>query len=225
MNLDNDLMINCDGLCEPTNPGGWACWAWLARSPKGNRLKEAYGCLGNGPEMTNNRAEYAAVLNALRYTASRLDMLAEREMGVTVYSDSQLIINQIRGIYRVNHPHLADLRADVVSLANNFIDRGVRIGFEWIPREQNADADALTRKAYQDARGLPADARVGEFEIPEDARPTTCRSCGAGMVFIRTAAGKALPLSLATVVDRGGKRYALAHFADCAQAKEWSKRR
>lgn len=67
-------------------------------------------------------------------------------------------------------------------------------------------------------------ARRGEYELPEIATPTTCRSCGAAMVFIKTAQGKALPLSLATVEERDGKRYALAHFADCPQSKEWSKR-
>lgn len=66
--------------------------------------------------------------------------------------------------------------------------------------------------------------RRGEYEIPDGARPVACRSCGAAMVFIKTAAGKALPLSLSTVEERDGKRYALAHFADCPQASEWSKR-
>lgn len=65
-------------------------------------------------------------------------------------------------------------------------------------------------------------ARRGEYELPEHATPTTCRSCGASMVFVRTAQGKALPLSLATVEEREGKRWALAHFSDCPNAKEWS---
>lgn len=46
--------------------------------------------------------------------------------------------------------------------------------------------------------------RPNEYAIPKDATPTTCRSCGAGMVFVKTAHGKALPLSLATVQERGG---------------------
>lgn len=221
MNLDNDVMICCDGLCEPSNPGGWACWAWLARSPKGNRLKEAYGCLGNGPEMTNNRAEYAAVLNALRYTASRLQMLAEREMGVVIYSDSQLVINQIRGTYRVNQPHLAELRGQVVQLAQSFIDHGVRIGFEWIPREQNMDADALTRKAYQEARGDSTELAPGEFVIPAGAKVEHCRSCDAPIVWTRTAEGKAIPLSLDLAEERGGLRIAKTHFVDCKHRREW----
>lgn len=67
-------------------------------------------------------------------------------------------------------------------------------------------------------------ARRGEYEVPEHATPTTCRSCGAAMVWIKTANGRAMPLSLATVETRDGVRYALAHFADCPEAKEWSKK-
>jgi hypothetical protein len=67
-------------------------------------------------------------------------------------------------------------------------------------------------------------ARRGEYELPPNAIPRTCASCGAGMVWIRTAAGKALPLSVATIEERDGVQYALAHFSDCPQAKEWSKK-
>lgn len=149
---DNDLMIFCDGLCEPANPNGWACWAWLARSPSGKRLREAYGCLGHGEGMTNNVAEYAAINDALRYTLGRTAMLAERDMGVTFYSDSQLVINQIAGKWACNAPGLRELRENAVRHAEALIIAGVRVSFEWIPREQNMDADALTRKAYQEAR-------------------------------------------------------------------------
>lgn len=66
--------------------------------------------------------------------------------------------------------------------------------------------------------------RPNEYAIPDDATPTTCRSCGAGMVFIKTANGKALPLSVATIEIRDGVRWAIPHFADCPNSKEWSKR-
>lgn len=67
-------------------------------------------------------------------------------------------------------------------------------------------------------------ARRGEYELPPNATPVKCQSCGAGMVWIKTAAGRAMPLSVATVETRDGIKYALAHFADCPQAKKWSKR-
>ena len=67
-------------------------------------------------------------------------------------------------------------------------------------------------------------ARKGEYEMPADAIPTKCASCGMGMVWIKTPAGKAVPLSVATIEVRDGVRYALPHFADCKDAKEWSKK-
>lgn len=66
--------------------------------------------------------------------------------------------------------------------------------------------------------------RPHEYELPPNAHPTRCASCGAGMVFVRTPNGKMMPLSLATVEERDGIRYALPHFVDCPQAKDWSKR-
>ena len=151
MEHNNDLMINCDGLCEP-NPGGVACWAWIAYSPKGARVREAYGTLGSGQTMTGNLAEYHAVLEALRYTRGRLTMLAEREMGVVIYTDSQLVVKQVTGEWQVNAPGLITIRSQVVAFFDWFKEACVPLQFVWIPREQNAAADELTRKAYQEAR-------------------------------------------------------------------------
>jgi hypothetical protein len=65
-------------------------------------------------------------------------------------------------------------------------------------------------------------ARPGEYPLPANAFPAKCASCGMAIVFCRTAAGKQIPLSLATVEEREGIKYAVTHFADCPQAKEWS---
>ena len=67
-------------------------------------------------------------------------------------------------------------------------------------------------------------ARTGEYAIPADPYTATCRSCGAAMIWVKTAAGKAMPLSAATIEERDGQRFALAHFADCPNSREWSRR-
>ena len=66
-------------------------------------------------------------------------------------------------------------------------------------------------------------ARIGEYAIPANPQTATCRSCGAGMIWVKTPAGKAMPLSAATIEERDGQRFALAHFVDCPQSKEWSR--
>lgn len=76
----------------------------------------------------------------------------------------------------------------------------------------------------QKARASAPHARPNEYIVPADATPILCRSCGAGMVFIKTPSGKAMPLSVATIETRDGVRYALPHFADCKDSKLWSKR-
>lgn len=146
------LAIYCDGLCEPRNPGGWACWGWLAKGPKGTIVRSAYGCLGHGVEMSNNLAEYEAVLQALRHTANQVALLRERNISVRVHADSQLVIRQITGEYRVNARHLMDLCREARDLESYIREQGVPIEFIWVPREQNQEADALSRRAYREAR-------------------------------------------------------------------------
>lgn len=152
------LALYCDGLCEPSNPNGYACWAWLAKW-NGETIRSAHGCLGHGADMSNNLAEYESVLQALRYTAGRLGLLAARGVSVRLHSDSQLTIRQITGEYRVNAPHLLGLWHEAIDLAAQIRDAGVPLEFVWIRRELNAEADALTRQAYQEARRAAQVAR------------------------------------------------------------------
>ncbi len=148
----NELKLYCDALVEPVNPGGWGCWAWVAVGPTGKRLREEYGCHGHGAGITNNLLEYVAILHALRYTATRAEMLKAREIVVLIYSDSQLAICQLLGKWACNSPHLVALRDEITAIASALRADGVDVRFEWIPREQNMDADALTWQAYREAR-------------------------------------------------------------------------
>lgn len=80
---------------------------------------------------TNNMAEYKALILALRRAG---------ELGVTslqVYSDSELLVNQINGRYRVRVPHLQELCQEAIRLM-----RAVgRVNVSHIPRGKNAEAD------------------------------------------------------------------------------------
>lgn len=138
------ILIHCDGLCEPRNPGGWACWAWLA-SFDGKPFKRDYGCLGRGPGMTNNEAEYEAVLQALQYCDTIRARIQAAGVGLIIKTDSQLVVKQVNGDWQINKP-----RAQVAPIRHLLaVFNGQLL---WVPREQNAEADALTRLAYQQAR-------------------------------------------------------------------------
>jgi ribonuclease HI len=112
----------------------------------GDLVAALYGFLGN---TTNNVAEYAALLALLEHAAPL------RPARLTVRSDSQLLIRQMRGEYKVKDARLKLLHAAGKRLAAGF----AAIAFEHVPREQNRDADALANQAMDERAGnapLPA---------------------------------------------------------------------
>lgn len=140
------ITIYCDGLCEP-NPGGIACWAWLAVDAFGRELAYDCGCLGRGDGMTNNVAEYHALLEALQYAH------AHDWRGVRLCSDSQLVVFQCADRWQVGAPALIPLHAEAQRQG-----RELQACIRWIPREQNGRADILTRQAWRQARERKAAA-------------------------------------------------------------------
>lgn len=94
-------------------------------------------------ETTNNRAEYVALIAGLE-EAARLG--AEH---IEVRSDSELLVKQIKGVYRVKNPELKRLYEQVHRLMRRFSSFSI----VHISREQNRAADALTRKALHKAQG------------------------------------------------------------------------
>lgn len=133
-----DVTFYTDGLCEP-NPAGVACWAWIAVSG-GRELAHDQGTIGQGAGMTNNIAEYEAVIKALEHARS------QGWQGVRICCDSQLVVNQIAGRWAVNAPGLVELHAWAKQLG-----RELHATIRWIPRGENVPCDALTRQAYRAA--------------------------------------------------------------------------
>lgn len=135
------IVIQTDGLCEPRNPGGWACWAWVAIAEEAQEIASGHGCIGHGPGATNNVAEYQAVLAALDWAISH--ELAD----ILIQTDSKLVVEQVAGHWQCNASHLRGLRDEVRARLAGCTGR-----LEWVPREQNTRADALSRLAYAAAR-------------------------------------------------------------------------
>ncbi|RMG57840.1 MAG: reverse transcriptase-like protein [Deltaproteobacteria bacterium] len=92
-------------------------------------------------EATNNEAEYRALLDGLKEAFRR---------GITeleIFSDSELVVSQIRGTYRVKAANLKPLYEEALRLISRF--RSVKIFH--VPREKNREADSLANRAL-DAR-------------------------------------------------------------------------
>lgn len=134
------IVLYSDGLCEPRNPGGLACWGWLAEAD-GQPLASDAGVIGRGAGMTNNLAEYTAALKALEWAAE------SGLVGLVLRTDSQLVAYQVTGVWQCRAANLWPLLADLRALAAVTDAR-----IEWVPREQNAKADELSRQAYARAR-------------------------------------------------------------------------
>lgn len=132
-----------DGLCEPVIPAHarTACFGYMIKK-NGKVVDEGSGVIGEGQKMTNNVAEYSALIQALE-RVRRLGL----EGRMVVRSDSRLVVNQMRGEWKVKAPNIMHLYSKAVALAK---DKDVV--FEWVPRKENTRADSLARMAYEARR-------------------------------------------------------------------------
>lgn len=133
-----------DGLCEP-NPGGVATYGFVIKRD-GKTVYEGHGLAGTPktPQATNNVAEYTGLLKALEW------LKAQKTAGpVVVRGDSDLVIKQVKGEYKVKSGLLAPLHRQVKDLLEDLPG----VTFEWVQRDRNSDADRLTNLAYAEYTG------------------------------------------------------------------------
>lgn len=120
-----------DGACRG-NPGPMAIGVVLMKN--GKKLGELSKRLGTG---TNNIAEWKALIEGLKLA------MAHGCRELEVRGDSQLVIKQIKGQYRVKSENLIPLFNEAKKLCGNF----QKIDFKWIDREENARTDTLSNNA------------------------------------------------------------------------------
>jgi probable phosphoglycerate mutase len=128
---------------------------------------------------TNNFAEYSALIGALKYA------LANGYDGLRAYADSELMVRQINGVYKVKSPDLQPLFREAKAL----ISKLKSFSIHHVPREQNREADRLANLAMDGGQAkeparemtprslrMPAVYRGGCFhptesvDIPENTR-------------------------------------------------------
>jgi acyl dehydratase/ribonuclease HI len=161
---------------DPASPAEGAAGAYTANidgAARGNPGPAAYGVVVRRPDgatqeslgkyigrHTNNVAEYYALIAALDYAA------AQGIRRLRVYSDSQLIVNQIKGLYKVKHPALRPLHERAKKQAATL----EAFSIQYVPREQNQDADDLANEALDGTKGVKA-AYGSPPAPPEPASP------------------------------------------------------
>ena len=142
------LIVYVDGASSG-NPGPCGCAA-VVKTPGGETVYEKARAFGPA---TNNVAEYQGLLLGLEVAAA---LNARR---LTIRSDSQLMVRQLAGEYRVKSAHLKPLCRRARKMLSPF----ETVEIEQIPRGENKEADALARKALEKARQVDA-------ELPPEAR-------------------------------------------------------
>lgn len=135
--MNTTWTIYFDGACEPKNPGGYACYGWCLFSPDNCLIASGSGCDGHGEGQTNNTAEYAALENALLY-------IKEQNLTIPLLckGDSMLVVNQVSLKWNCKKKHL-EIRRDRIRNLLEIVGRPWKM--QWIPREENEEADMLSK--------------------------------------------------------------------------------
>jgi len=154
-------VANVDGASRG-NPGP-ASYAVVLRDPEGKIALELAKNIGRE---TNNVAEYFALLAALDYAATH-NIVALR-----VRSDSELLVRQMQGRYKVKSPDLKPLHERASKLSRQL----QYFAIEHVRRELNTEADALANVAL-DSAGVPKfearKSRIVDGIAPNPARPAS----------------------------------------------------
>ncbi|HKW51292.1 MAG TPA: ribonuclease HI family protein [Candidatus Eisenbacteria bacterium] len=132
--------MHTDGAARG-NPGPAAIGV-VVEDESGHTVYESSRTLG---VHTNNEAEYLAIIAALQY------LREIRAKAADFYLDSELVVRQLNGRYKVKEPRLQSLHGQATMLLNAVPMHTI----QHVPRKENARADALANEAL-DAEGLDA---------------------------------------------------------------------
>jgi len=131
------LVVYTDGGAR-NNPGPAAIGVVITQ--KGQILKKYSDFIG---QATNNQAEYRAVIFALEKVKLLFGKKKARKMNIKVCLDSELIAKHLSHQYKIKEKDLQPLFLKVWNLILDF----EQVGFKYIPRQQNKEADQLVNQA------------------------------------------------------------------------------
>lgn len=135
----NVIRLYCDGASRG-NPGPAAIGAVLYPEDSDEPLREISEAIGTA---TNNVAEYTSLIRGLEASG---ELAGSQASATTVYicMDSELVVRQMQGRYKVKNAGLRPLYERAKALCTAFAD----CRFDHVPRAKNARADALANAAF-----------------------------------------------------------------------------
>ncbi len=137
------ILIHTDGGARG-NPGPAGIGAVIV-GEDGAVIRELSEYIG---ETTNNVAEYQPLIRALEET-KKIFGEKSKDLRIEVMMDSELVVRQLAGVYKVKEPTLKELFARVATLR---LEAMPNIIFTHVRREKNAHADQLVNKAIDAAQ-------------------------------------------------------------------------
>jgi ribonuclease HI len=137
------------------NPGP-AAWGVVVLDADGRAVEGFAGAIGRA---TNNVAEYNGLLEALALAVSR------KASDVELLADSELVVKQVRGEYKVRHPDLIPLHAEALRVIRGF----ARFKIGHVRRGKNKAADKLVNRALDAAEAGGDGGSVRLHEVFEES--------------------------------------------------------
>lgn len=143
---DKKLIVFADGGARG-NPGPAAIGVAI-KDVSGRTIKDYGEAIGKA---TNNEAEYRAVIFALQKIKALLGKKKIGELSAEINMDSELVVRQLNGEYKIEEERLFPLFVKVWNLKMDFGE----VKFRHVPREKNREADRLVNEALdKKQRGL-----------------------------------------------------------------------
>ena len=178
-----NLIVEADGGSRG-NPGRAGSGAVVINADTGEVILEVAKFIGVA---TNNVAEYLALKAGLE-GALHINPAAR----ILVRMDSKLVIEQMSGTWKIKHPDMIQLAAEVQKIA-----RGHDIKWMWIPREENTRADALANKAMDEG----IDSEISSEG--ETLRSPIVEFNQSGPSSVRAPGGVTAPLTTVVLIRHG----------------------
>ncbi len=136
------VIIYTDGASRG-NPGPGAAGVVFCNE-KGEIVKTYSQYLGE--KVTNNEAEYQAVIFALKKFIAVFGKKLAANSDIELKCDSELLVKQVKGEYKLSNPRIQELFIQVWNLRTDF----GKINFKLIPREKNREADRMANEALDE---------------------------------------------------------------------------
>ena len=166
--------FNIDGGSRG-NPGP-AAYGVVVHDPQGAIVAQLKKYIGRS---TNNVAEYYGLIAALDYAESH------GVRAVRIEADSELMVKQMRGQYKVKSADLQPLFERARKMSQGF--ESFRI--EHVYREQNRDADRLANEALDEAEGKTDDKKAAPAKLDKPVKPAPPASAGPRLIPARYRGG------------------------------------